>query len=198
MSDEPPIINSSRVNSYLQSRHRVEMLNSAWKPALAGAAGAMAIIVAVVAGVWIAGPHFSYRENEIPKITVRDVPFDNYVPHEIQGPVAGLAPRTSEERKFEGSKEWASADVRGRILRAAGNGFAMMTGDGTEQNFSPSRLGADGKPENDESMRDDVRGLLGDLAICRPTPNGLFQCVALKGDREIIIPELPVKRGQPA
>ena len=206
MSVDDPVIDISRVDSYLRSRHRVEVLNSPWKPALAGAAGAVAIIGAIVAGVWIAGPRFSYREIEIPKITVRDAPFvnhvpqdkpfDNYVPHEV-GAAPALAPRTSEERTFEGSREWSSADIRGRILRPAGKGFVLLTAAG-EQSFFPSRLGADGKPETDEGMRDDVRGLLGDLAICRPTPNGLFQCVALKAGREVVIPEFSVKRGQPA
>ena len=46
---------------------------------------------------------------------------------------------------------------------------------------------------NDERMRDDVSAFINDLAIYRPTPKALFQCVALKGDREVIIPEFPTK-----
>ena len=179
---------------------RAAVLHASWRPMLAGAVGA----ALVIAAVWVAAPKFSTREVVVEHVVQHDVPFanhipqdkpfDNYVPHEV-GAAPALAPRSSAERSFEGSKEWDNADVRGRILRASGNGFVMMTEAG-EQSFFPSRLGADGKPENDESMRDDVHGLLGDLAICRPTPNKLFQCVALRGDREIIIPEFPIKQAK--
>ena len=107
-----------------------------------------------------------------------------------------LAPRTSEERTFEGGEAWRGADVRGRILRANRNGFDMMTDEG-EQSYFPAMIGADGKAEADESRKYVVDGLLNDLAVCRPSSSGLFQCVALKAGREVVIPEVPIRRGQP-
>jgi hypothetical protein len=79
VSDDP-VIDTSRVDNYLRSRHRVEVLNSAWKPALTGAAGAVAIIGAVVVGVWVATPRFTVREVVVDHVVQRDVPFDNHVP----------------------------------------------------------------------------------------------------------------------
>ena len=106
MADDPIVQDYTRVDAYARSRHRVEVLNSAWRPVAAGAAGATAIIAAVVVGVWVAGPRFTYREVVVPKIVMQDTevphivtkdvpfanhipqdkPFDNYVPHEVQEP----------------------------------------------------------------------------------------------------------------
>jgi hypothetical protein len=63
MSDDP-IIDTSHLDRYLRSRHRVAVLTAAWKPALAGAVGAVAIIGAVVVGVWVAQPRFTYRRSK--------------------------------------------------------------------------------------------------------------------------------------
>ena len=109
------------------------------------------------------------------------------------------APTTPEERSFVATPTWKGAVVRGRIERAEGNGFVMWTDTG-EQSFSPARIGAGGKAEADEGRKDVVDGLLNDLAYCRPSQSGLYQCVALHKSRETPIPEIPVsaKRGQPA
>ena len=66
--------------------------------------------------------------------------------------------------------------------------------------FFPARIGAGGKAEADEGREDVVDGLLNDLAYCRPSQSGLYQCVALHQGRETPIPEIPIvaKRGQPA
>jgi hypothetical protein len=198
VSDDPlsddPLIDRSLVDNYLRSRHRVEVLNAAWKPALAGAAGAAAIIGAVVVGVWLATPRFSYRDIEIPRIVTKDLetPRAAISP---RAPSPSPEPRTPEERAFVGSPEWKGAVVRGRILRPERNGFALMTADG-EQSFFPARIGPGGKVENDLSVVDEVDDLLGDLALCRKLPNATYRCAALTpGGGEVPIPVRPV--GQP-
>jgi hypothetical protein len=91
------------------------------------------------ASFFVAGPRFSVRDVVVDHIVQRDRPFDNYVP--VDKPFynyapPALAPRSSAEKTFEGSKEWGNADVRGRILRPDGNGFVMMTETGAQSFFS--------------------------------------------------------------
>ena len=200
MTDDPGVHDFSRLDAHLASTRRTAFLHSVWRPLLAGAAGA----ALVIAAVYVTLPKFSVREVVADHVVVHDVPFtnhipqdkpfDNYVPHEVQEPVAAaapLVPRTSEERTLEGSDAWKGADVRGRILRPDRNGF-VLAGEAGEQSFYPARLGADGKPEADEGMKDVVSGLLNDLAFCRPSPSGLYQCFALHAGRSVVIPEIPV------
>ena len=173
----------------------------------------------VVGAVYATLPKFTVREVVVDHVVEKDVAINNPVPHDVPinnpiphdvvievprivtkdfEPSASLAPRSSEERTLEGSEAWRGADVRGRILRPDHNGFVLMTDSG-EQSFYPARIGADGKAEADESMKDVVNGLLNDLAYCRPQ-GGLYQCVALHEGRETPIPEIPIvaKRGRPA
>ena len=231
MNDDPIIQDTSRVDNYLRSRHRVAVLEASWRPALAGAAGALAIIGSVALGAWLVGPRYRYNEVEIPRvmfkdITVpnivqRDVPVDHVVPHDVEidiprivetpapaprspvtsPPAASTSkPRTPAETRLVGSPEWRGADVRGRIVRADQNGFVLATEDGGETGFYPAKLGADGKPERNESMTDVIDPYLSDLACCRPSENGTYLCVALHEGREVPIPQIPItrERGRPA
>ena len=190
----------SRVNSYLRSRRRVAFLHAVWRPMLAGAVGACVII----ACAWVAMPKFTVREVVVDHVVTRDVAINNLIPHDIPIEIPHIvattpAPTTPEERSFVATPGWKGAVVRGRIERAEGNGFVMWTDTG-EQSFSPARIGAGGKAEADEGRKDVVDGLLNDLAYCRPSQSGLYQCVALHQGRETPIPEIPIvaKRGQPA
>jgi hypothetical protein len=199
---------TSHLDRYLQTRQRVSLLNASWRPMLAGAVGAALVIGAV----WVATPHFTTREVEIEHLVQHDVPFDNHVPQDkpfdnyiprvialppiAANPPSPLsdAPRSPAEHKFKDSPEWRGADVRGRIVRADQNGFVLATEDGGETGFYPARLGADGKPERNESMTDVVDPYLSDLAYCRPSENGTYLCVALHGGREVPIPQVPITR----
>jgi hypothetical protein len=186
----------SRVDSYLRSRRRVVFLHAVWRPLLAGAVGAALVIAAVA----IAQPRFTTREIVVDHVIPKDATVNNLVPHtvevEIPHIVTAAEARTPEERRFVGTR---GADVRGRILRPDGNGFVLAT-DAGEQSFYPAKVEAGGKLETDESRKDVVNGLLNDLAYCRPSQSGLYQCVALHEGRETPIPEIPIvaKRGRPA
>ena len=212
MSDDP-IVDTSHLDRYLRSRHRVEVLNSAWKPALAGAAGATAIIGAVVVGVWVAGPRFSYQTVvipqvsyspvEVPKVTMGSpVVVPTIITKDIEIPVTRLVEssplaRTPDERRFSSSEQWAKADVRGRIIRANKNGFDLATEDGGEESFFPAKLDAAGKVEPSEGMKDIIEPYLDDLAACRPAPTGVYLCVAEHNGREVPIRQIPIKLGRP-
>jgi hypothetical protein len=205
MSDDP-IIDTSHVDRYLRSRHRVEVMTAMWRPMAAGALGSLAVTAAVAVAVWALAPRFEYRTVEIPKVsyapvevprvTMRDVTVNNLVPHdlpvEIPRIVEPLA-RTERERAFASSPEWSAADVRGRILREDRNGFILATDEG-EKPFYPAKIGVGGKVEFDPSLKDVVTPFLGSLAFCRPTPIGVYQCTALAHDgREVAIPEVPIE-----
>ena len=200
----------SRVDSYLRSRHRVEVMSAMWRPMAAGGLGAVAVIGTVALGAWLVGPRYRYNEIEIPRVIVKNTPFDNYVPHtkpfdnyaphergsvapSARAPAASpLAPRSSAERRLEGSGPWGSSDIRGRIVRENANGFDLATDRG-ERPFFPAKIGADGKPVLDESVKDRVAGLIGSLAYCRPLPAGTYECRALRRDgREIEIEQVPI------
>jgi hypothetical protein len=214
MSGEP-IIDTSRVDAYARSRHRVEVYNSAWRPALAGAAGATAIIGAVVVGVWVATPRFTYREIEVPRIVQKDVevpqvtmkpvdvptitlkPIEIPVPHVVEAPpkapeaLSSAAPRDDVERRWEKSPGWAGAVVKGRVEGPTGNGFFLRLPDGSQRPFYPVRIDQNGEP--DPTVRDDVSAAIGRLAECRQVPNTSYTCVSLGRDgSETIIPVVPV------
>lgn len=193
MSDEPPIIDTSHVDRYLQSRHRVEVLNSAWKPVLAGAAGATAIIGAVVVGVWVAGPQFSYKDVEIPRVTLRDVTADHVIPRdvEINNPVPHDLPiaiprivvtRTPQESAFANSPAFTNAEIKGRIIPSPdGVALAFDTG----KSWVPT----------DPAMAADFARFVGDLGACSPIPGTEhFHCVALHNGVVTPIPQKPAGR----
>jgi hypothetical protein len=185
--------------AYAAARRKAMFLHALWKPMLAGALGARLIIAAVA----VAQPRFVFRDIEIPRVTMRDVTVPNIVAKDIEVPhiilkdveiprVVSPEPVTPEERSFVATPGWKGAVVRGRIERAEGNGFVMLTDTG-EQSFSPAKIGAGAKIEFDPSLKDDVSAALGALAFCRQTPIGVFQCTALGHDgREAVIPEIPI------
>jgi hypothetical protein len=193
MSDEPPIIDTSHVDRYLRSRHKVEVLNSAWKPVLAGAAGAVAIIGAVVVGVWVAGPRFSYREVEIPRVTMRDVTADHVVPRDVQ--VDRIVPhevpieipqivitRTPQESAFANSPAFTNAEIKGRIV-ASPDGISLAFDTG--KSWVPT----------DPTMAADSARFVGDLGACSPIPGTEhFHCVALHGGKVVPIRQKPLGR----
>ena len=90
------------------------------------------------------------------------------------------------------------AVIRGRILRPDANGFVLATDNG-ETGFYPAKLGASGKIEPDEGMRDVVNPYLNDLAYCRLSPIGTYLCVALQAGKEVPVPQVPIvaRRGRP-
>jgi hypothetical protein len=204
MSDE--VHDTSRVDNFLAARNRAMLWHAAWRPMLAGAVSASLIIAAV----WVATPHFTvrdvdvpriiYRDAEVPHIVTRDVAINNLVPHDvpIEIPrivVATPAPTTPEERSFVATPGWKGAVVRGRILGPDGNGFVMQTDDG-EKSFYPAKVGADGKIKPNPTMKDVVTASIGALAYCRQTPTNAYACTALGRDgQEVEIPQVPI--GEP-
>jgi hypothetical protein len=204
MSDEiPPVHDFSRVDAFVAGRRRTAFLHAIWRPMLAGAAGAALVIGAV----WVVLPKVSYREIVVPQVTMRDVnvpnivprdvSVDHVVPHDVPIEIprivtASPAPRSPEERAFVGTEGWKDAVIRGRILRPDRNGFILMTDDG-EQGFYPAKLGADGKPEPNLSVKDVVVAFIDDLGYCRKLPIGTYQCTALHEGREIVIEQAPIE-----
>jgi hypothetical protein len=208
VSDDP-VIDTSRVDNYLRSRHRVEVLNSAWKPALAGAAGAMAIIGAVVVGVWIATPRFTVREVEVDHIVRHDVPFDNhipqdkpfdnYIPRTVAPPPIAVnpptprsdAPRSPSEQKFTDTPEWKGAIYRGRIIRSV-DAKVLSFAEGT--NLRPAHWDA----KTSQSVYDideafDTDALIGLLAACVLDEHELWHCNAMQRDGQEITIQLKRK-----
>jgi hypothetical protein len=205
MSDE--IHDHSRIDAFMAARRRAMLLHAAWRPMLAGAAGA----ALVIACVWVTLPKVSYREIEVPRMTLRDVTVPNIVardvtvdhvipkdveidiPHIATAPVA--ASQSHEEQKFTESEGWRSSIIRGRILRKESpNGFVLAT-DAGELSFFPARLGPDARPASNPGMRDAVESFLGDLGYCSPLPAGAYHCVALHASVETEIPQVPIGRG---
>jgi hypothetical protein len=205
VSDDP-VIDTSRVDNYLRSRHRVEVLNSAWKPALAGAAGAVAIIGAVVVGVWIATPRFSYRDIEIPRVTMRDVVVPNIVqrdvtidiPHFVQRDAKAAkvaappdAPRTPSEKKFVATPEYKTATYRGRIVKSR-DGLALSFAEGRD--FWPYHWDdATGTSVPTPGRAMDSDPFVGLLGLCVPQREHpeLWECRALKDGVEVPILDKP-------
>lgn len=209
----------SRLDAFLASRRRATVLHALWKPVLAGAVASLA----VSAAIWAVLPKFEVREVVVDRVVPHDVVVDHVVPHDVQvdhvvpreveieiprvtaptppAPVTSMAPdapRTPVERRVEeNDPHWREAVVRGRILRVAPpNGFVLATAKG-EVPFYPARLGQDGQPQYDPSMKDDVSGLLGLLGLCRKTSAGLYACFAVKRDgTEVVIPEKPAPQGE--
>ena len=192
--NEDPVIDRSRVDSYLRSRHRVEVLNSAWKPALAGAAGATAIIGAVVVGVWVAGPRFAYREIVVPKVVMQDIEVphivmrDAVVPNIVTRDVLIDIPRiisvTPTEKRFIDSPAFAAAPMHGRIVSSRSE-RALSFDDGTD--YTPTLPG----------MAADAVPLLGLWGYCSATDadKTIFHCFALLRDGTVIsVPQKPVGR----
>jgi hypothetical protein len=198
----------SHLEAHLAAQRRALILREAWKPMAAGAAGAAMIIAAVVTGEWVAGPRFSIREIEVPKVVLRDAVVPNIVSKDVTVPniitkdveitvprIVTTSPlaRTPEERFFTSTEDWRAADVRGRIEREQTNGFVLATEDRGEQLFRPARIAPDGKVEPNTGVKDDVAGLIGDLAYCRPAPPGIFICMALHAGKKVIIPQVPLE-----
>jgi hypothetical protein len=199
VSDEPIIQDTSRVDNYLRSRHRVEVLNAAWKPALAGAAGAVAIIGAVVVGVWLATPRFTYREVEIPKVTYRDVTVPNVVTKDLEIPIPRVvappptaanppsppsdAPKTPAERKFTETPAYKGAQFKGRIVASRSGGAVSFEGG---QDFFPAHW----DEQTEQSVYDtdqafETDGLVGDLAACVQDEHSLWHCTAEHDGRTV-------------
>jgi hypothetical protein len=203
MSEDPVIQDLSRVDAYAASRRRVAVFNASWKPALAGAAASLA----VSAAIWAVLPKFSVREVVVDHVVQKDVTVDHITPHDVvinnviphdvvvdipriitPSPLA----RGPAEESFTSTEDWRGADVRGRIEREQAGGFVLATEDRGEQLFRPARITPDGKVEPNTAVKDDVAGLIGDLAYCRPTPPGIFLCVALHAGKEVVIPQVPL------
>jgi hypothetical protein len=186
MSD--PIIDSSRVDAYAAARRRAMMLHSAWRPMLAGAAGA----ALVVAAVYVTLPKFSVREVVVDRVVTRDVPVNNLIPHDVPIEIPRII-ESPEEKAFVGTPGWKDAVIRGRILRSDRNGFVLET-DAGEESFYPAKIGADGKPEPNLAVADSVDSLIGDLARCNKLPVGTFECVASHNGKTVQIPQKPLGR----
>jgi hypothetical protein len=215
MSDE--IHDHSRVDAFMTARRRAMLLHAVWRPMLAGAIGA----ALVIAAIWVTLPKFSYREIDVPRVTMRDVTVPNIVPHDVQvdhvvpkdveidvpriaraPETSAVAPRTPEERRFEGSKDWQDPNVvvRGRILRQDGRGFVLATDEG-ETSFFLAKIGLDGRPQPNLAVRSIVAPYLGDLCFCSRLPPGTFHCVALHDGAETEIRQIPIPgptSGKPA
>ena len=72
-------------------------------------------------------------------------------------------------------------------------GFVLAEEAGRAELLLPPGSAPTASPEADESLRDVVsEPLLNDLAFCRPSPSGLYQCFALHAGRTVVIPEIPV------
>jgi hypothetical protein len=209
MSDDE-IHDTSRVDAYAAARRRAMMLHSAWRPMLAGAAGA----ALVIAAVYVTLPKVSYREIVVPQVTMREVEVPHIVPREVTVDhvvpkdveidiprivMASPAPRSPEERAFVDTEGWKDAVVRGRILRQEGNGFVLATDEG-EQTFYPAKIGPGGKIEPEPSVEDVVAPYIGDLGYCRKLPPGTYVCVALHEGQEVPIRPTPIiaRQGRPA
>jgi predicted aspartyl protease len=199
MSDDPIIQDTSRVDNFLRSRHRVEVLNAAWKPALAGAAGAVAIIGAVVVGVWVAGPRFTYREVEIPKVTYRDVTVPNIITKDVEIPIPRVsapppiaanppdAPTTSDEKKFVATPEYQGATYKGRLIKSRdGKEISFVDGHNVRAGHWD---GAKVVLDLDGSFTTDP--YVGDLSECLIDKHGLWFCKALHNGQEVYITDRP-------
>ena len=204
MSDDP-VIDRSHVDNYLRSRHRVEVLNASWKPALAGATGAVAIIGAVVVGVWVATPRFTYREIEIPRVTMRDVTVPNIILKDVETPVPRIvtpppvaanspkadAPRTPSEKKFTETPAYKRAIYRGRIIRST-DGLALSFAGGRD--FWPYHWDdATGTSAPTPGRAMDSDPFVGLLGLCVPQMEHpeLWECRALKDGVEVPILDKP-------
>jgi hypothetical protein len=204
MSDGPELHDFSRLDAHMSAVRRTALLHASWRPMLAGAIGAGLVIGAVA----LAMPRFAYREVEIPRITMhdtvvpnivnKDVTVPNIITKDVEIDIPRIVPpsplaRTPAEKSFTSTEDWRAADVRGRMLRADRNGFVLVSEDGEEKAFYPARIGRGGQPENNPTVRDAVEGVLGDLAFCRPQPNGMFVCTALQADgAEVAIAQVPL------
>jgi hypothetical protein len=139
-------------------------LRAVWRPMLAGAVGAALVIGAVA----IAQPRFTTREVIVDHVVQKDVAINNLIPHDIPIEIPRIvaatpAPTTPEERSFVATPGWKGAVVRGRIERAQGNGFVLLTDEG-EKSFYPAKVGADGKVKPNPTMKDVVTASIGALA----------------------------------
>jgi hypothetical protein len=191
---EDPVIDRSRVDSYLRSRHRVEVLNSAWKPALAGAAGAPAIIGAVVVGVWVVGlrftyqtvvvPQVNYSPVEVPRVTMGDpVVVPNIITKNVEIPVPRVVYVSPTEKAFIDSPAFANAEIKGRII-ASPDGISLAFDTG--KSWAPT----------DPNRAADSAAYVGLRGYCSPiTGTDHFHCYALLRDGTVIsVPQKPVGR----
>ena len=189
MSDEP-IVDTSNVTEYLRSRRRVAVMNSMWRPVLAGAVASLA----VSAAVWIVLPKFSVREVVVDRVVQRDVTADHVIPRdvEINNPVPHEVPieipqivltRSPQESAFANSRDFADAPMRGRIVPSRGERSLSFDDDHDYVPTNP-RMAADAAP------------FVGDLGFCSKIPGDEehFHCVALHGGKIVPVRQRPVGR----
>jgi hypothetical protein len=212
MSDE--IHDLSRLDAFMAARRRAMVLHSAWRPMLAGAAGA----ALVVAAVWVTLPKFSVRDVVVDHVVTRDLPlnnpvprdvpfdnhvpqnkpFDNFVPRNVPGPVAANppsppsdAPKTPDERKFIETPEYKNAFYRGRIV-ASRDGRLLSFADGT--NLGPAhwdKKSSQSVFDADEAF--DTDALVGLLAACVLDEHALWHCNAMQRNGQEITIQLKQK-----
>jgi hypothetical protein len=188
----------SRVDRYMAARRRTMLLHAAWRPALAGAAGAAVLVLAAFAGAYMAGPTLRTHVVEIPVLDVRHsevtVPDVRVVPREVEIPVPRVVSRETprSEQEFVESPAYRDAGVKGRFAGPDQNGFRLEGG----ETFYPSRF-VNGAPELAADLMDDVAALSrGDPIYCAPiAPAGLYQCQAWHAGRVVRIEAIPVGRG---
>jgi hypothetical protein len=213
MTDETP--DWSRVDSFMAARRRAMLLHASWRPMLAGAAGAGAMILCAFAGAYLAGPTLKSKVYEIPvldvthqpvvvpevtmkPVTVPDItvtthPLDIPVPRVVPAPSdasAAPAPPQSPEA-FTASPEYRSAELSATIAGSdGGNGFRFEDG----RSFSPAHL-VNGRIEEAKDVFDDISGLIGAPAYCAPLAGGLYACRAWR--KGVGVVEIPI-RARPA
>lgn len=200
------IHDTSRLDALMRNRQRIAFMHSVWKPVIAGAAGATAIIGAVVVGVWVAGPRLSYREIEIPRVVLKDVPINNLIPHEtiieipriVETPkvaspplAAPYAPHTPDEQKFVDKPEFQGAIYRGRIVHSTDD-KGLWFADG--KNFYPAHWDPDThQPVGNSDKAFESDPYVGDLGMCVEEKDhmNLWDCIAMHGGQEVLIPYKP-------
>jgi hypothetical protein len=88
-------------------------------------------------------------------------------------------------------EDYSRLDAYAALWRPPPNGFVLATESG-DAPFYPGKLGPSG-PETNPAMKDEVDAFIGLLGLCRKTPTGLFECVAVKRDgSEVVIPQPPM------
>lgn len=205
MTDGPELHDFSRLDAHMAHARRTALLHASWRPALAGAAGA----VLVIGAVYVTLPKVSYREIVVPAVTLRDVTVPNIVPHDVQVDhvvpkdvvieipkiVSADRPLTVDKSRFASKPEYQDAPYHGRIVASRGHG-ALSFADGKDF-FPAHRDAATAQSVLDPERAFVSEGLVGDLAMCRQDPPGgdLWICTALHNGSETLIVHKP---GRPA
>jgi hypothetical protein len=196
-NDIPEVQDHSRVDAFAAARRRAMVLHSAWRPMLAGAAGA----ALVVAAVYVTLPKFSVREVVVDHVVTRDVPLNNPVPRDVPfdvpvprvapsppvatNPPKADAPRTPAEKRFTDTPAYKRATYRGRIVPSTGGG-AISFADG--MSFSPAHWDeATSQPVYDSDESFDTDALVGDLCACVQDAHGLWECTAEHAGHEVSV-----------